>query len=397
MKLVFFNSLYDPNIGGGAEVTIKTLAEGLVRRGHDVTVISLVEHGHYSDSIDPSGVRRVYEPHFNIYWHYKLQGKGTVEKLIWHLRDSWNKAAQSSFDKWVEELKPDAISIHNLAGWSAAVWDSLKNNNKLNAVQVLHDLYPLCTKSTMFDGGLHSCRQQCIACKVVRMPARISSNSVKKVVGISEYILRQHLDLGYFDKAKIKTVLHNKRYFSTLDFNPDRRPEYVNGPLRVGFLGTLKEHKGALWLAQAVKTRPDLDISLVFAGKGETPYLELLKSEFDGRMSYVGYVQAEEFLSSIDVLVVPSLWNEPLGMVVAEASIVGCVSLVSDRGGLPELVRNGHNGFIFKEAGDLLDRLDFFARDRVALKEFSKNSLLMRDHFQDVAGWVSQYEDIYCM
>ena len=229
------------------------------------------------------------------------------------------------------------------------------------------------------------------------MPARAASNYVKKVVGISAFILQQHLDLGYFDKAKVKTVLHNKRYFSVADSVQNRPPNYDNGPLRVGFLGTLKEHKGPLWLAQAVKARPNLNISLTFAGKGEAKYLELLTSKFDSRMSYVGYVQAENFLPSIDVLVVPSLWNEPLGMVVAEASIFGCVPLVSDRGGLPELIKNGHNGFVFKEADELLNQLDFLERDRAALKRFSENSLLMRSHFQDVEDWVSQYENIYCI
>ena len=45
-----------------------------------------------------------------------------------------------------------------------------------------------------------------------------------------------------------------------------------------------------------------------------------------------------EFLERIDLLVVPSVWEEPFGRVAAEAMINSIPALVSDRGSLPQVV-----------------------------------------------------------
>ena len=51
---------------------------------------------------------------------------------------------------------------------------------------------------------------------------------------------------------------------------------------------------------------------------------------------------ADEFFSRVDVAVFPSVWDESFGLVAAEAMEAGCPVIVSDAGGLPEVVGPDH-------------------------------------------------------
>jgi glycosyltransferase involved in cell wall biosynthesis len=53
------------------------------------------------------------------------------------------------------------------------------------------------------------------------------------------------------------------------------------------------------------------------------------------------------FYSEIDVLVVPSLWDEPAGMVISEAMHHGVPALASNRGGLGEIGREHQSAYLF--------------------------------------------------
>jgi glycosyltransferase involved in cell wall biosynthesis len=55
-----------------------------------------------------------------------------------------------------------------------------------------------------------------------------------------------------------------------------------------------------------------------------------------------------EFLRPLAFLVVPSLWDEPMGRVVPEAFSVGTPVLGARRGGIPEMVTPGVNGALFE-------------------------------------------------
>jgi hypothetical protein len=41
MRILYINTLYYPDVGGGAELILKSQAEGMVEMGHDVGVITL--------------------------------------------------------------------------------------------------------------------------------------------------------------------------------------------------------------------------------------------------------------------------------------------------------------------------------------------------------------------
>ena len=117
-------------------------------------------------------------------------------------------------------------------------------------------------------------------------------------------------------------------------------------PLSIGFLGRLVEEKGVPTLIAAMHTLRDKKdrVRLIIIGDGpQRPILEAMAREQNGfqpGISFSGSLQGEKLfaaLANVDVLVMPSVNEEPAGLVVMEQMIRGCPVIVSDHGGGPEL------------------------------------------------------------
>lgn len=152
------------------------------------------------------------------------------------------------------------------------------------------------------------------------------------------------------------------------------------GALRVGFIGTLLEHKGCHVLLEA--------LALVPAGAMETrvygspddneAYMARLHALAGkaGSVEFCGTFPSErigEVLDGMDVLVVPSVWNENTPLVLYSAQAAGCPVIASDMPGLVEVLRGGENSLLFP-AGDsaaLARCLADVAADRDALQRLA--------------------------
>lgn len=121
-------------------------------------------------------------------------------------------------------------------------------------------------------------------------------------------------------------------------------------PVRVGFIGRFSQIKGLDVLAKAVadlqRSQPG-QFELVLAGDGRfVPEAE--RNAVEAALSHVqalhrlGWVDRQDFLKSVDLVVVPSVWEEPFGLVAAEAMAARRPVIVTDRGALREIVGIDH-------------------------------------------------------
>ncbi|AGA80429.1 glycosyltransferase family 4 protein [Echinicola vietnamensis] len=339
MKILYINSLYAPDIRGGAELSLKLMVEGMQSRGFDVAVLALMPEGElHSSTVD--GVKVYRAGLKNRYWPYDTGQPPAYQRLLWHVKDRENRDMMPYLREVVARERPDVVSCHNLAGWSVAVWDELRTLG-IPMVQVLHDLYLLCPNSNMYKNDT-ACKGICMECKLLRLHHQGKSAQVNAVVGISQSILQRFEAEGYFPHAH-KQVIHNTRQIP--DPGPPRT-RTAQAPLRVGYLGTLSRIKGIEWLIETVK-QVDFPIHLHIAGKGKESYETHLRSisEEHANIEFMGYAQPAELFSNIDVLAVPSLWEEPLGMVAIEALAHHIPVVANAAGGLKETVQEGINGF----------------------------------------------------
>ncbi|MFN8660086.1 MAG: glycosyltransferase family 4 protein [Candidatus Obscuribacterales bacterium] len=128
--------------------------------------------------------------------------------------------------------------------------------------------------------------------------------------------------------------------------------------LRIGFIGTLFEHKGTDLLIKAFHQLPaDAPAVLkIYGDPNQFPeYGSLLKKlAAEGRhreqIEFLGTFPNEqlgEVLANLDILVVPSRWYENTPLVIQSSLATRTPLLVTDLGGMSEIVKHGENGLLF--------------------------------------------------
>jgi glycosyltransferase involved in cell wall biosynthesis len=146
------------------------------------------------------------------------------------------------------------------------------------------------------------------------------------------------------------------------------RPNYAPKDNYVAYLGRIIEPKGVHLAIQAVKAynknRPNgQKIKLKIAGKHysghrkDTYWQERIEPVIDNKeVKYVGFIDntaaKQQFLSNAKALLVPSIFDEPFGMVMIEALACGTPIIALDSGAISEVVQHEKTGFIIKKTQD---------------------------------------------
>ena len=364
MRVAVLNQFYAPQRFGGAELSVQMLCEALVARGNEVTVIT----GSVADTRDRetiNGVNVLRIKGGNLY-NWNGQKHPVAVRAVWHSIDAWNPMAFRHVRRALCGVRPDLLHTNNLAGFSASAWGAAKSLG-VPVAHTLRDYYLLCPSSGMFR-GLSNCIRQCAACNLMSIPKRLAARAVRGVIGISEYILRRHQQAGLFAKEQVSGVIPNP---VSLPVRPEKQPFNGRG-LALGFLGRLEPAKG---IEVLLKTLTDHDFcgwsEVIVGGRGSDEYERALRHKYnDSRVKFLGLIDPTAFFNRVDLLVVPSLWNEPFGRVVIEAYAHGVPVVASNRGGLNELVKNGEDGFLFNpDSSDSLRNLLIHLASQVGLME----------------------------
>jgi glycosyltransferase involved in cell wall biosynthesis len=133
--------------------------------------------------------------------------------------------------------------------------------------------------------------------------------------------------------------------------------------LRVGYLGQIAPHKGVHILLQALRRAPRLPLIVrLYGNLAPFPKYSARLRQFvaeDPRARFAGMyhspAELQMILRDLDVIVVPSVWYENSPNVILEALAHRTPVIVSNLGGMAELVRDGENGlhFIPNDPADL--------------------------------------------
>lgn len=356
MHIALVSTFYYPRLHGGTEHSLQLHAEALVRRGFRVSVLSLHEGGK-PEHFEHNGVSVHTLPAPNLARCLaRPQRASAAARAVWHLVDVYNPVAGRLLERELRRLKPDLVHTANLPGWSCAAWAAVRRCG-IPHVQMLHDFQLTCPAATRFRDG-RNCTSTCAKCAALSWARLRASQRVRHVVANSEYTREVHRSLGFFARAETFDVIHG--CVAAVPTPPQDVGRAPDSPLRLGYIGRLHPTKGVELLVDAFRATGRRDLVLRIAGTGADGYPERLRSRAGGgRVELLGHVAPSEFLSSIDVLVVPSLWNEPMGRVVIEAARAGVPVIAAKRGGIPELVLERRTGWLFEpdDPDELTERL----------------------------------------
>jgi glycosyltransferase involved in cell wall biosynthesis len=185
----------------------------------------------------------------------------------------------------------------------------------------------------------------------VRLGDRISRGTLA-FSAISRAMMRSVEDIGSWH------LVYNGVPLRLYDFVPE-----VAGDAPLVFLGRLEEIKGP---HLAIEVAERLNAPLILAGNipdgGRDWFERCVAPRIDGdRIRYVGPVtdaQKNKLLGSARALLMPILWEEPFGIVMAEAMACGTPVIGFRRGSVAEVVEHGVTGFVV----DTLDAMTSAAR-----------------------------------
>ncbi|WP_456460272.1 glycosyltransferase [Reichenbachiella sp.] len=350
MKILIVANLYEPYVIGGGEISTQILAEELANRQNEVTVLTSYTKTQ-NQFINKVNVNRIKN---NVYWSFDKNKKNKALKFIWHLLSDNNFLIRNKLEHFLSVNSFDVLISSTLDGFSGIIWKEAQKKG-IKTIHILRSYSLVCSTGSMFKKGIN-CISQCFECILLNNTKKNHSNKyVNGVVGISKYILNKHTDLGYFSNSK-KNVIYNSIGLK------DKIETSSPGIIKFGFVGSLMKKKGIeLLLDNFAALLPTMPCELhIYGAAIDTDYKNNLKAKYKSeKIFFKGYKKQELIFPSIDLLVVPSLWQEPFGRIIIEANNYSVPVIGSKNGGIPEIIHDGHTGYLFDidKEFDLMEKM----------------------------------------
>jgi len=327
MKSLMLTWEFPPRIIGGISTHVYHLSRALIEKGTSVRVITCdfpkapaeeVVDGVFVSRVD-SG--QVPQTNFHL-WVYHLNSQ-----LIERGREI------------LEEERFDVLHAHDWLVGRAAI--ELKTHYDLPLVTTIH-------ATEMGRGGALEDSYR----KKIHATERSLTENSERVICCSNYMVHHVQDVLGVPADRIHVIPNGvdpARFEGHPSGSAETGSRFDNGKT-ILFVGRLVREKGVSMLLEAVKElRKEIPANLIVVGDGpmrDHLVRKTLDLGLDGNVRFTGFVDSSTLISlyrTCDVCVVPSL-HEPFGMVALEAMAAKIPTVVSDVGGLSEIVEDGVNG-----------------------------------------------------
>lgn len=347
---------------GGADKYYLALGEALTKAGHELAYFAMQ---HPKNELSPFSKYFVSRISFN-------EG-GLKDKLKTPGRMIYSLEAKRKFKKLLLDFKPDIIHIHNIYHQISPSILDVAHKMNIPVVMHVHDYKLICPNYQLFANGeiCEACKPQRY-CQCVKKKCFKDSRSKSILAALEMYI--HHSVLKIYERRintfiapsgfmKDKLVSWGRRADNikviTNPFDPqmtlsnqEKKPASEDYFL---YFGRLSEEKGLKILIEAAA---ESGINLKFAGTGpQMPELDALAKKINASLEFLGFKNGEELKQIIlkaRAVVIPSIWLENMPLSLLEALNLGKVVIASKIGGIPEIIKSGENGLLFKP-GDVQD------------------------------------------
>ena len=371
MKICFLSNLYPPNVLGGAEIVVEKMAKSMIERGHEVIVITTSpdeeEHILEDDSVKIFQLNTT-----KLYPTYKQTEPQGVKKPLWHLFDLWNGATLSAVKDILVRESVDIVHINNFKGLSLSCFKAGKDLN-IPVVYESHDFSFICPRANLIRGNNTLCENRNFICnEYVNIQRRLLDDNVDLLISPSQFMIDKFHDNNFFNNVRCVKIPLGVEYSSNKTIK-----DYET--IDITYIGTLGKHKGVHTLISAFKDIDNENIKLHIIGKGydEDEFKQLAMD--DDRIVFHGFVDNKDilkFYEQTNVLVIPSICYDNSPLVIYESFSTGTPVIGSDIGGIPELVMEDYNGFLFESNNpeSLKKKLVKVIKNKELLKKLEDNA-----------------------
>lgn len=210
-----------------------------------------------------------------------------------------------------------------------------------------------------------------------------SSFFIKKIdkkiacyIAVSDLVKQDLTSLGIAE-SKIKVIHNGTMWIEEL---PKRRK---NDCLVIGLVGQVIERKGHLQALKCIKLlkNKNIELKLKIVGNGDAKYERILK-EFIKENEIEDYIEwsgnksgITEIYDGIDVLLAPTISEEPFGLIAIEANMLSIPVIASNKGGFKETILNDFNGFLVDvmDIPAIADKIELFYNDPARVLKMGAN------------------------
>jgi len=399
VRILFVVHQYLPHWRAGTEVYTHSLARELIQR-HDVMVYC------HEPALDGGSLPWLAEIYDGVPVRRVAAWVGAAHRSPWRaFRYNYaNPAIEKDYEELLTEFSPDVVHVQHLKDLSAGLLGQTARH-RVPLVMTLNDFWALCPNAQFVrpDATIclsTHCRLECGLCAAARIgrPAlrfaaplmaplfwqrqrylRRQMRQVNVFIAPSLFLREKYVASGY-PAAKILPIddgLDMSRISAAMDA--------PRGGLRghFAFIGSLAWQKGVHVIVEAFRQLGEVGAELRIWGDPQVfaDYSRRLRERASGCswIRFEGEIDHDrigEALAWADYLIVSSLWWENSPVTIREAYAAGVPVIASDLGALPEKVRDGRSGLLFKpgSAQDLLravrhtlDHPDLLARLREGL------------------------------
>lgn len=330
MKILMLTWEYPPRVVGGIARVVCDLSRTLLKDGHDVTVVTYKD-GDAPYFEDDKGVK-VYRID-----NYMINPNNFID---WVMQMNFNMVAKAN-EIISNQGNFDVIHAHDwLVAYAAK---TLKNSYNIPIVSTMH------ATEAGRNSGIHDETQ-----RYINDTEWMLTYESSEVIVNSNYMKNELQRLFGLPFEKINVVPNgvNMTLFNGVERDYNFRRKYaMDNEKIILFMGRLVYEKGVQHLISAM---PKIlegyhDAKLVIAGKGGM--IDELKAQVDAmaireKVYFAGYMNGKDvqkMYKAADISVFPSTY-EPFGIVALEAMLAENPIVVSDIGGLNEIVKHRENG-----------------------------------------------------
>ena len=392
MKVLQVNNYH--YLKGGSERVYFETSKILEKNGHEVLFFSVKEvetESHYSDKYFVKS--------------FDYSNADYFDKVIHAAEFIYNKEAKKNLELLIKNEKPDIAHLHIFYGrLTSSILPVLKKYN-IPVVMSVHEYRMLCPAYVMRDNQGNICEQcadgnylHCVAGKCIKNSLAYSSiaalecslrdrffsyeEHIDKFIMVSQFIMDKHI--------QYKPSLKNKstQVYNFIDVG-NYSPNFSHDNYYLYF-GRLSREKGIMTLLNAWRNFPGLRLKIVGGGELEEDVGEFINRYKMSHIELVGYLSGDELFDMVKkskFVFVPSEWYENNPMNVIESFALGKPVIGARIGGIPELVKEGYNGFLF-ESGNLNDLTETINKAQSVpeddYSEFGKNARnFAEEHFNE--------------
>ena len=361
MKILFLNNFY--YLRGGSERVLFEEMRMLREAGHEVAV-----YARRHEKNEPAEFSELFPAPMDT---ERLKISPQALRMAGELIYSW--PARLGLREVLERFRPDIAHAHNIYGrLSTSVLDLLKKS-RIPTVLTLHDLKLLCPSYLMLNHD-----SICERCKGGRFYHAVLTKCHKDSYPASfVYAFETWFNVFFRKYDSVRYFIAPSRFLrdKAVEYGWDAEkivhiPNFIDGQRLTSsthaggyslFLGRLSMEKGVRTLLLALKNLP-VQTYLVVAGTGpEREALRELAAENALPATFPGHLNGKELekvISGAKVVIIPSEWYENAPLSVLEAFSYGKPVIGARIGGIPEMIEEGVNGFLFEpgNAADLQDK-----------------------------------------